>query len=446
MVKIFIPDNFVPERTYIFDIIFEDFLGIDYLLTINELSEEYRIVIDNDKEIIIKDYFFSKIKSPDDYLKNDIVPRKINYSNNQFSIEKDLPIIFGEDIIEIKEDKIISHIDFFASAFFMLTSLEEISSTNKDKHERFICENSLAQKFNFHFRPIVNEYVECIWNMLVFLGSKQRRRKFNYNPKITHDIDFIARYDTFSKYTRAVFGDIFRHKSIKKSFKTTQKYINVKKGVEEDNFDTFNFLMDKSEEKNLKSHFYFIPGLIGEKDVKYNITDIKVEKIIRNIIKRGHKIGLHASYQSYNNIEIFREEKKRLENIYPQITEGRQHFLRFDNPKTWQIWNDCNMLIDSTMSYSNDGGFRCGTCYEFNVFNLFTRKKLNLKEQPLIAMDSALRNKYKTPQKVFEIFIELLNTTKKYKGNFVFLWHNSNFNVAEWLGFQEIYEEIINQL
>lgn len=446
MFKINIPNSFVPERKYILDIIFEDFIGIDYLVEIKENTDKYVIVLDNDKRLVIKDNFFCKFKDETGYLSAENIPQNINFSENQFNPEKNLPIIFGSDNIEISENEIICHIDIFASSFFMLTRWEEFVIKKRDRFNRFNNNDSLVQKFNIHHRPIVNEYIDFLWNILLFLGTKQRRKQHIYSPKITHDIDFIARYDSFIKYAKGAVNDVLRRKSLTLPFKTTSDYIKLRKGLKNDPYDTFDFLMIQSENRGLKSHFYFIPGVLGEPDVKYNITDLKVENLIRNIIKRGHKIGIHGTYQSYNKPNTFREEKKRLEKIYPQIIEGRQHYLRFENPTTWQMWEDSNMQTDSTMGFDNDIGFRCGTCFEFAVFNILTRKKLKLREQPLIAMETPLKAKYKTIEGVYQKIMEINTITKKYKGMFVMLWHNSNFNVVEWKGADVIYSEIIKNI
>ena len=68
-------------------------------------------------------------------------------------------------------------IDIFASSFFMLTRWEEYVNKIRDMHNRFPAYASLACKNNFLDRPIVNEYVEMLWNMLKFLGCKQEKKK-----------------------------------------------------------------------------------------------------------------------------------------------------------------------------------------------------------------------------------------------------------------------------
>ena len=77
--------------------------------------------------------------------------------------------------------------------------------------------------------------------------------------------------------------------------------------------------------------------------------------------------------------ELFIKDKERIENIIEQkLTFGRAHYLRFEIHATWQIWEDANMEWDSSLSYADKEGFRCGVCYPYSVFDILTRNKLNL--------------------------------------------------------------------
>ncbi len=85
------------------------------------------------------------------------------FSKNDFIVEKDIPIIYGTDKLEITEQNqniITCGIDIFASSFFMLTRWEEYVNKNRDRHNRFPAIESLAFKNDFLSRPVVNEYVE----------------------------------------------------------------------------------------------------------------------------------------------------------------------------------------------------------------------------------------------------------------------------------------------
>jgi hypothetical protein len=125
-----------------------------------------------------------------------------------------------------------------------------------------------------------------------------------------------------------------------------------------------------------------------------------------------------------------------------KISCGRQHFLRFDVPTTWQIWEDNKMEWDSSLCFTEKQGFRCGTCYEFSTFNIKTRQKLKLKENPLLVMDGNINNNKENVEKV----IKIKDTVKKFNGNFLLLWHNSSFNIPIWKDGKQIYEEILRNV
>ncbi len=442
IVNIQIPNNNIPERKYIIDILFTEFLGVEYSIELANISC-YKISF-QDKIIEIEDAFFNQFPKNLSYLKEENIPNKVIFAKNKFTPEKNIPVLYGNLDVVVSDKSVSCGIDIFASSFFMLTRWEENVICEKDKHGRTPDELQLSVKHNFNERPIVNEYVEMLRQMFLHLGF-EIKNKHKYKTKITHDIDFFARYDKFSKLIKAIGGDIFVRKSFKKAINTLQIYSKIKKGKAKDPYDTFDYLMNLSEKAGLKSHFYFIPAMLGEDDAQYNISDKGVMKTMLHINKRGHIVGIHGAYRSYKNKNLYYEELKRFpKNI--KIEEGRQHFLRFKNPETWQMLEDCKIKKDSTIGFINNVGFRAGTCFEYSGFNILTREKLKLKEQPLIVMEQALIKKYPDKNDFFNKIIALKDTVKKYKGIFVFLWHNNNFNVEEWKNFKTVYKKVINNL
>jgi hypothetical protein len=211
-------------------------------------------------------------------------------------------------------------------------------------------------------------------------------------------------------------------------------------------YDMFDFLMDLSEKRGTKSHFFFMSGGTSKFDNNFSINQPFVKKIREKIRSRGHLIGFHPSYNSYNNQKQWEEEYFILSTeISQKVKIGRQHYLRFEIPTTWQIWEDNNMKWDSTLSYADKEGFRCGTCYEYSVFNILSRKKLKLKEMPLTVMEVTIVGYQNlTPEKVEKKITKLIDKVKKYNGLFVLLWHNSSFNSEFWARYQGIYEKIVS--
>jgi hypothetical protein len=328
----------------------------------------------------------------------------------------------------------------------MLTRWEEIAIEDRDKHGRFVEEKSLAIRHNFYKRPIVNEYAEFLWNILQKLGFSDNRKikKFQFYP--THDIDFLFKYDKFLKCAKVLTGDLVKRKSLSIFKDSVKKIYTIKAKKSTDVFDTFDFLMDVSESKGVKSRFYFMPGIIGENDVEFNISDESVREKIDNILDRGHLVGIHPTYNSFNDAKQLKLELSRIQSIYLNISEGRQHFLRFQNPNTWQIWDDLGLKIDSTIGFYSTIGFRAGICCEYPVFNVETGKVLDLLERPLVLMDTALRREADTPEEFLLKALEIIQTVKKYNGDFVLLWHNNNLSGNEWNNWDKVYLEIVTSV
>ncbi len=103
------------------------------------------------------------------------------------------------------------------------------------------------------------------------------------------------------------------------------------------------------------------------------------------------------------------------------------------------------MKWDSSLGYADREGFRCGVCYEYSVFNILTRKKLNLKERPLIVMEGSFTTYQPNiePEDMEMKIKKLIDEVKKFNGEFVFLWHNSSFNVNQWKKYQNIYKKVL---
>ncbi len=275
MIIINIPDNNIPERKYIIEIIFNEFLGLQYYLYIKK-QRDYEIIIENGNRIIIQDNFFSRFKKDNEYLNINNIPDKLKLLINDFTSKKIIPIIYGNNRIIIKNNNskiIYCDFDIFASSFFMLTRWEEHVNPQRDIHNRFPLYASLAFKNNFIERPIVNEYIDLLWDLMSYLGIKQQKKKRKFKLVLTHDIDYHLRWNHFSHLLKCVIGDLFIRKKVKYASRNISDYINTILKKKNDPYDTFDFLMDISEKLNIKSHFFFISGGITKFDKHYKIND-----------------------------------------------------------------------------------------------------------------------------------------------------------------------------
>ena len=274
MLSITIPSNNIAERKYILDIIFNEFLGVDYQLIIDngELNiKDWIIELSNGNILTIKDTFFNKFQKDLEYLD-----------------EKNIP-------------KSIKELDIFSACFFMLTRWEEYVNKNRDTHNRFPAYESLAYKKGFLDRPIVNEMVEELKQQLLELDNGLVFKERKFELVLTHDVDEVRLWKSWKQVLRVSMGDIVKRKDIKLAFSRVAEYFLIKRDKIKDPFDTFDWLMDKSEAVGLKSRFYFMSGGVTEHDNRYDIKEQK--ELIEHIKKRGHIIGIHPSYNAYNDFE-----------------------------------------------------------------------------------------------------------------------------------------------
>ena len=451
-----IPAGFKNEREYLISTVFREFLGLEFDTVINS-DPVYEIVLPNNNSIFIEDHFFSKFNKATGYLDKQNIPLQVSYLVNQFTLEKNIPVIFGIPELEInnlEKNNIRCRWDIFADIYFMLTRWEEYVTDDKDEYGRFPEKKALTIRNGIHRRPVVNEAVEMLWNIMKFLGYAGSRKKKNFEAVITHDVDEIIRNKNILKLFRILAGDLVLRKKPSLIFSSAKEYINVRSGKKKDNYDTFDFLMELSEKIGVKSHFFFLsqkiePGknnLYSNYDYRYNIADQKVVSIIRNIRDRGHSVGIHGSYNSYNNTELLSREINSLKAVAGDICESRQHYLRFSPPVTWEIESQNNIKIDYTLGFAEEIGFRCGICSPYPVFDFLRREPLALVELPLTVMEGAVLFLTKDPDDFYTRICSVINTVKKFEGKFVLLWHTNTFNGFEWDPYQKYYSEIINYL
>jgi hypothetical protein len=417
MIIVEIPDNNHSERKYTINFLLGEMLGIEHEIRIKNEENNYSLGISNFK-LIFKDCFFNDHIEPLSYINSKSLPGTIQFFKNDFLSEPDIPVIFGTGELGITEDQIFCGIDIFASSFFMLCRWEEYVNPVRDNHDRFPGDGSIAYRNHFLQRPVVNEYVELLWNLLLKAGYTGIRRQRSFNIVPTHDVDLIS----FPKSPRMLYRDIRAKRFKKFSWDLYRMFIH-------DTTDTFSTLMSTSEKTGVQSRFYFMASDSSiAYDTPHYLKSIRFHRLLAEIRSRGHLIGFHPGYTTYNNGNRWQEERTLLENaLNEKVFEGRQHYLRFDVSKTLSIWNDNEMKIDSTMGYANQEGFRCGTGDIFPIFDFISRRQLLLTERPLIIMDSSIREYQKfTLQEMVNIMHHYISIGRKYKMPITLLFHNSS--------------------
>lgn len=433
-ISIKIPDDNVEERTYAINTLFECFLHLEISETAACESENTEISFGNGK-IVIEDHFWKHHKKTLSYLDSSCLPAP-RYIRNDFCPESDLPVIYGNGDIIITSDTITCGADIFASAFFMLARWEEHCPTRRDRHGRFSATESVALKYGFLHRPVVNEYAEMLWNMMKFLGFDGDRPETSFQPVLTHDVDIL---ESNSRIKSAAGDILFRHnlKMAKSRFATRK-----------DPADTFGFLMDQSEKNGLKSTFFLMASDYREGKTGNYLGTRRFNKLIEEITARGHGIGFHAGFGTSENRTACEKELEMLRKATGcDVCLARQHYLKIQIPQTLQILQSCGISTDCTLGYHDHEGFRCGTGNRFPTFDFLNRRTLDIHELPLVIMDGTLKDSRKlSPDASQEIIAGYFDLGRKYRMPVSILFHNSSFDGYLWKGWKEIYTNVTDNL
>ncbi len=458
------PVTYREERLYIYHVVFKEFLGFDYRL----IAEERRDTLitaegEEARQLIVSEVLFQI--PAEKWLSNESLPAqplerwKVSNDLPEVStISREIEVIYGIRLegghFYLQDDNEITlGLDIFGSIFFMLTRYEEIVKKDRDQHDRFPAIASLAYQEGFLERPIVNEYLEILWACLKKLWPMLRRKERVYQLCLSHDVDnpLGAANKPWFQVLRNTAGDMVKRKDLRLAY---HRFLAKFSGnYDKDPNNTFDFIMSVSEQYGLKSAFYFKAGSSNNQfDENYKLDMSWIQALLRRINERGYEVGLHPSYETYRDenklnseFQALLQATKRL-NIDQEIWGARQHYLRWENPITWQIYEDVGLAYDTTLTFADHAGFRCGTCYEFQVFNLKTRKVLHLREHPLIVMDGTLLDEQYMAlrlEQVLETIKHLSNSCRCYHGTFSLLWHNSNL-IQSWQ--KELYLEILRTI
>lgn len=426
---------FLAEKEYGFHVLLHELLGLEYRLQVSPAAQHYRLHLPGGAVLVVEDHFWGRFPE-EKYLDADNVPDRAETVPSPFDGSL-LSIIFGRNHFETGNETGICGLDVFASCFFMLSRWEEYVLPGRDRHGRFPAERSLAYRAGFLDRPVVNEYAELLREMFARLGFEVNPVARAFSMHLSCDVDHPRLWWQASDRMRTLAASLLRRGDLREFAYWVPHTMPGRK----DPYDVFDEWMDEAENDGLRWHFNFLGKRPPESDCWYPLDAPQVKALIKNIENRGHHIGFHPSYEAFGDVKKFESELDSLRRIArtPVVT-GRQHYLRFAAPHTWQTWENAGMAWDSSLGYPEAEGFRCGICNDFPVFDFLTRQMLRLREKPLVAMDVtlALYRQY-APETALERLIALRRQVEQHRGEFVLLWHNSSRNTYFWAPWQKVF-------
>ncbi|MDG6348293.1 polysaccharide deacetylase family protein [Luteimonas sp. 8-5] len=345
----------------------------------------------------------------------------------------------GATIIERRSYGFRVLFDVIGFASWMLSREEEIGATDLDEHGRFPATASHAFQHGYLERPVVDEWLEVVRQLAVQVWPGLPISMPRFSVEVSHDVDTPSRYafTTPVQFAKVLVGDVIKRHQILNPFFAPYYRQYAKRSLHpRDPANTFDWIMDKSDAYRIRSAFYFICGRTDPtRDARYNLEDPAIRELLRRIHGRGHEIGLHCSYRSFQNPAVIEAEARCLrrvcneEGISQLSWGGRMHFLRWETPTTLLSLDAAGMAYDSSMTYADRPGFRCGTCFEYPGFDPIGNRVLGVRVRPLIAMEcTVMAPRYMglgIGSSSLAMFMRLMQACRAVGGAFTLLWHNT---------------------
>jgi hypothetical protein len=411
-----------PRLTYVTDTIFKKWLKLDYrfVSSAEDVSPDSFLISYGNQSVKGSVNIYCEGLLSESILRDELP---------QVFVSEEIPLIFKPSDAEGFE----LSFDLFSAVFFCLSRYEEYVNSNRDVHGRFKAEDSIFHGYNRI--PYLDRWVLTLQNLIEkkLYGCKNPRT-LHWSSTMDMDIAFAFKGRGLTRKIGAAAKDILGLK-----MERLKERISVLSEKSDDPYDTYELFL--SEDGADSKHLFIPTGDRSRFDNNLNVANLFIKQHISALGQRV-RIGLHPSYQSLGNAELIKKEKERLERTAGvNISESRQHFLRFKLPDTYVQLESLGIKTDYSMGFHDEVGFRSGTAFSHYFYDLLNDKPLSVELVPLIAMDSAMKNYQElNAEEATEALEQLLIEMKKTGGIFTTVWHNHSLSDTEdWKGWRSVY-------
>ena len=349
---------------------------------------------------------------------------------------KGLPLVFA-----VGESSVLPY-DLFSTVFYVASCYEEYLPFEGDRHGRFTAEQSVLNRWKVLDRPFLHELI------LDFAGILKshvpelefRKRAFSFLSTIDIDNAFAYAHKGFVRNAGGLLKDL-----LSLNFRKAAERLAANANDAKDPYNTFDLINSLSAQTQTALQYFVLIGDYAPYDKNPKHTNAGFRRLLRRLAE-SHAIGLHPSYQAYDDPERIGMEKQRLEAITGKpVTSARCHFLRVKFPETYRHFIKAGITDDYTMIYASQCGFRTGMCVPYKWFDLEKNEATSLTLHPSAVMEGTLRDYNKlSPEKAQELCLELMRQVKKHGGEFVSIFHNDSFvpEQKEWIA---VYNTILQE-
>lgn len=407
------------RQNYIFDLIFNQLLGINYHYVDSSFSGKVL-------SYGMKNQAFYQ-ESHDFMHDSGIKKLDLEYANYK---DKEFPF-------RINETNSLFEFDLFAVCFYCVSRYEEYLNTDLDEHGRFKPQNSWLYKKDLLKIPVVNFLAHELKEKINshFSVSLPDTKQYEIKPSI--DIDnAYAFYNRLNGIWRSQLKSL-----LKFDFDSFKLKSRAKNDKTQDPFNTHDKIISFLSTFHPKV-FFLIKS--GGKDSTNDVGNKEQYDLIKQYENAGFIIGLHPSYEVVSETS-FKQEFTQLKSFFPKLNSSRYHFIKNVLPHSYSYLTKMGIEHEHSMGYATQTGFRAAICHSFYWYDLLNEESTKLLIHPFYFMDATyVFNLNLTPRASIQDVEQITSEVKKYNGHNSFVFHNESLSdVGVYEGWGEFLENVL---
>lgn len=294
--------------------------------------------------------------------------------------------------------------DWIANAYHLLAGSAERA------HEQA---HGPALSYAFRLPRALDPVFERAWVNRIFLflrrwaareGSLPEQTVFGPLPKarigLTHDVDAL-RLTPEIRFKQSAFqlANAARALAQGQGSRGAERLSDAwRYAASAGDFRTFDRIRAMERAAGLRSTLHFYGGPPGLSrgtprriliDPAYDISSDAVRAELRMFADGGWTVGLHQSFDAWQDAGAMVREKSRVERaLGAEVRHCRQHWLHFSWEKTWAAQAAAGLATDSTLGFNDRPGFRAGHALRHRPWDTRKAAPLSLDAVPMVLMDS----------------------------------------------------------
>lgn len=335
--------------------------------------------------------------------------------------------------------------DMFGNLFSLLTFQEELRTSQRDRHERFIAAYSPRLASDLLEVPTFNETVAAF--VAARCSQEVPQRTFDnlvglVAPPIivlSHDCDVLRGNDLWTQFVRGyrVVAPMLRGRlpKLQNVWWIAQNTVAPRRYY----FENVEAMIDLERQFGYSSTFYLINGSGGRFGARSGAG--LIPDVVR-LVSGMWRLGVHYNYDTYLDHARLSSQLQGIVDLAPNaLGTGRAHYLRFDPARSLPFLAESGFRVDESAGYPDRIGYRCGIGGCFQAYDLSRDSPLDIWEVPLTIMEETLMRQYGHDS--LRVFSRLLSHLRSVGGALSVVYHPGVFFNPEFPEFLGMYHRLL---